>query len=74
MFESDCCEGQTGPWSQNLRRGSACKTDMSGHHVSVGQDSIRLINKRQAHKTGQKDIFKNALAKFTSLLNVSKLE
>lgn len=64
-LNSDCCVGETGPWRQNLRTGSACKTDMSGHHVSWGQDTVFhcILKIRQVNSS------KNyILAKFTSML------
>lgn len=35
-LDSDCCVGETGPWRQNLRTGSACKTDTCLDTTSVG--------------------------------------
>lgn len=73
-LDSDCCVGETGPRRQNLRTGSACKTDTCLDTTSVGdrtQYTTVYILKKNRQVSGQKSY--SALTKFTSWLDASKL-
>lgn len=57
-LDSDCCVGETGPWRQNLRTGSACKTDTCLNTTSVGdRTQYTTVNiKKKAGKLVKKVI------------------